>query len=123
MTICKPQDWNLGIGIGIGIGTDIINVIISTSIRSMAYGKLSGAVTHDKGTTPTMSRDHETNKKRYISTFTWPMDHKLSRVVTWDDGTPPTKSHNTSITWSRDKQKNVLSPLSRSLCTPNLAGW
>ena len=33
--ICKPRHWNLGNGIGIGIGTDITNVIISSSIRSM----------------------------------------------------------------------------------------
>ena len=31
--ICKPRHWNLGVGIG--IGTDIINAIISTSVRTM----------------------------------------------------------------------------------------
>ena len=40
--ICKPRHWNLGIGIG--IGTDITNVIISSSIRSMDP-KLSRMVT------------------------------------------------------------------------------
>ena len=32
--ICKPPQWNLGIGIGIGIGTDITNAIISNFIRT-----------------------------------------------------------------------------------------
>ena len=31
--ICKPRHLNLGVGIG--IGTDIINVIISSSVRPM----------------------------------------------------------------------------------------
>ena len=55
--IFKPHDWILGIGIGIGIeiGTDIMNVIISTSIRSMAL-KLSRVVTRDEDTTSSRSR-------------------------------------------------------------------
>ena len=32
------------------------------------------------GTRPTKSRGHVANKKRYISTFPGPMDHKLSRM-------------------------------------------
>ena len=38
-------------------------------------------------------RGHVTNKKRYISTFTRPMDPKLIRVVTYDERTSPAKSH------------------------------
>ena len=53
--IFKPHDWILGIGIGIEIGTDIMNVIISTSIRSMAL-KLSRVVTRDEDTTSSRSR-------------------------------------------------------------------
>ena len=40
-------------------------------------------------------RDHVTNEKRFISTFTRPMDPKRSRVVTYDNGTSPTKSRDT----------------------------
>ena len=65
---------------------------------------------------------HVTNKKRYISTFTRPMDPKLSRVVTQDEGTSPTKSRDTSTTWSRDKSK-ALSLISQGLWTQNLANW
>ena len=39
---------------------------------------------------------HVTNKKRYISTLTRPMDHKLSRVVTWDEGPSSLKSRGKS---------------------------
>ena len=82
LVICKPRHWNLGIGIGIGIGigTDTTNAIISSSISG-----------------------HVTNQKRYISTFTRPMDPTLNKVVTQVEGTPPTKLHDTSILWSRDK--------------------
>ena len=38
-------------------------------------------------------RGHVTNKKRYISTFTRPMDPKLIRVVTYNERTSPAKSH------------------------------
>ena len=51
------------------------------------------------------------------------MDPKFSRLVTYDEGTSPTKSCGTSIAWSRDKSKNVVSPLSQGLWSPNLAGW
>ena len=57
MAICKSRHWNLGIGIG--IGTDTTNAIISSSISG-----------------------HVTNQKRYISTFTRPMDPTLNKVVT-----------------------------------------
>ena len=50
-------------------------------------------------------RGHVTNKKRYISTLTRPMDPKTSRVVTQDEGTSSTNSHDTSTTWSRVKSK------------------
>ena len=50
---------------------------------------------------------HVTNNKRYISTFTSPLDSKLSRVVTWYDGIWPTKSRDTSATWSRGKLKTL----------------
>ena len=49
--------------------------------------KLSRVVTKDERTPPTKPCDtlicaHQTNKKRYISTFARPMEPKLSRVVT-----------------------------------------
>ena len=34
VSICKPRQWNLGIGIGIAIGTDITNAVICNSIRN-----------------------------------------------------------------------------------------
>ena len=58
-----------------------------------------------------------------ISSSIGPIDPKLSRVVTQDERTPPTKSRDSSISWSREKIKNVISPLSQGLWTPNLAGW
>ena len=90
MAICKPRHWNLstgiGIGNGIGIGTDITNAIISSSIRPMAP-RLSRAVLRMRRPHP---ESHVTlrycgqavNEKRYIFTFTRPMNPKLSRVVT-----------------------------------------
>ena len=48
-------------------------------------------------------RGHVTNQRRYIPTFSKPMDPKLSMVMTWDEWTPPTKLCNRSIKWSRDK--------------------
>ena len=67
-------------------------------------------MTQDERTSPTnhvthQRRSHVRNQKRYISTFTRPMDLKLSQLVTQDEGTPTTKSRDTSISWSRDKQK------------------
>ena len=50
-------------------------------------------------------RGYVTNQKRYVSTFTRPMDPKLSRVITYDMETPPAKSRDTSITWSSEKSK------------------
>ena len=55
-------------------------------------------------------RGHVTNQKRYISTFTRPMDPKLNQLVTQDEGTPTTKSCDTSTWWSRDKQKTLYFP-------------
>ena len=52
-------------------------------------------------------RGHVTNKKRYNSTFTKPMDPKLSRVVAQDEGAQPTKPRDTLTTWSRDKSKTL----------------
>ena len=95
--ICKPRHCKLGTGIG--LGSDVMNAIISTSIR-LKPPKLSRVATQDEGTTTTKSRGHMTNKKRYISTFTRPMNLKLSQVVTQDKGTTPPKSRDTSITWS-----------------------
>ena len=54
-----------------------------------------------------------TNKKRYISTVTWPMDPKLSSVVMQDEGTSPTKLRDTSTSRSRDKQKRYISTFTR----------
>ena len=68
-------------------------------------------------------RGHVTNKKSYIYTFTRPMYPNLSKVVTQDERTLPTKSGDSSISWSRGKMKNVISPLSQGLCTPDLGGW
>ena len=52
-------------------------------------------------------RGHVANKKRYITTFTRPIDPKLSRVVSWDERNPPTKSGDTLILWSCDKEKTL----------------
>ena len=64
------------------------------------------------------SRGHVANQKRFISTFTRPMDPK---GLGWVDPT-----HN--VTWHFDfvvtwQIKNVIFPLSYMLRTPNLAGW
>ena len=59
-------------------------------------------------------RGHVKNQKQYISTFTGPMYPKLSRVVTQDAGTPTTKSRNTSILWSRGKQKALYFPFHKA---------
>ena len=64
-----------------------------------------------------------TKKKRFISIFTRPMAPKRSRMVTGDEEITPTKSRDTSITWSRENQKKVISPLSQGLWTPNVKGW
>ena len=84
--ICKPWHWNLGIGIGIGIGTDTTNAIISSDI-SLRTPNLAGWWFRMRGPHPPSHvtlryRGHVTNKKRYISTSTRPMDSKLSKVVT-----------------------------------------
>ena len=50
---------------------------------------------------------HLTNEKRYVFTFTRPMDPKLSRVVTYDEETLPTKSRDISTAWSCDKSKTL----------------
>ena len=39
---------------------------------------------------------HVTNKRRYISTFTRPMNPKLGRVVTYAEGTQPARSRDTA---------------------------
>ena len=72
----------VNLGIGIGTGTDIINASISSSIMSMDR-KSDDSWWRDHTTKP---RDHVTNKKRYISTFTRPMAPKLSQVVTYGSG-------------------------------------
>ena len=58
---------------------------------------------------------HVTNKKRYISTFTRPIDPKISRLVTSDEGTLPTKSRDPLTTWSRDKSKTYISTFARPM--------
>ena len=58
-------------------------------------------------------RDHVTNKKRYISTFTRPMEPK---------GTPPTKSRDTSITWLGDKSKTFYLHIHKAHGPQNLVG-
>ena len=62
------------------------------------------------------------NKKRYISTFTRPMDPKLSSVVTQDEGTPLTKSRNTSISLTRDKLKTFYLHFHKAHAPQNQAG-
>ena len=63
------------------IGTVIIKAIIFFFIKPVAP-TLNRMVTQDQDTSPTKSRDHVTNKKRYISIFIRTMDPKLRRVVT-----------------------------------------
>ena len=62
------------------------------------------------------------NKKRYISTFTEPVDPKLSSEVTYDEGTPPKKSRDTSITSSRDKSKTFYLHIHKAHGPKNLVG-
>ena len=89
--------------------------------------KLSMVVTKSEATPPTIDvkpqyRGHVTNKKRYISTFTKPMDPKLSRIVTYDEGTSLTKSRDTWITWSRVKSKTFYLHIHKDLGPQNLVG-
>ena len=119
MVICKPRHWNLGIGIGIGtgIGTDITNAIISSSISLwtpiLPVWWLWMRGPHPQSHVTLRYHGHVTSKTRYISTFTRPVDAKLSRVVTLYDGISSTKSHDTSVTWSRNKSKMIYSTLTR----------
>ena len=64
---------------------------------------------------------HVTTQRLYTSYFTRPGDPKLSRVVTQDEETLPTKSRYTSIKWSRDQIKNILSSLLQGTRSANLA--
>ena len=64
-------------------------------------------------------RGHVTNKKRYNSTFTRPMDPKLSRVVTQDERIPPTKSRDILITW---QIKSIIFLLSKAYGPQTLQG-
>ena len=61
-------------------------------------------------------------QKRYISTFTRPVETKLSRVITQDKGTPSTKSRDTSFMWSRDKSKSFCLHIHKVHSPQNLVG-
>ena len=73
------------VNLAIGIGIDITSDIISSSIRPMdpfaAWG-LGMEETHPQSHVTHQPSGHVMNQRRYISTFTSPMDPKLSRVVT-----------------------------------------
>ena len=61
------------------------------------------------------SSGHVTNQRRYIQTFTSPMDPKLSRVVTQNEGTPST-SHVTHQPRSHvTNQRRYISTFSRQM--------
>ena len=79
-------------------------------------------VSHLQSHVTRQPRGHETNQKRYISTFIRPTGPERCRVVAQDEEISSTKSHHTSTTWSRDKSKKFISLLSQGLWTPNLAG-
>ena len=64
---------------------------------------------------------HATNKKRYISTFTRPLDHKLSNVADQDEKTLSTKLLDTLITWSCDKSKILYLHIRKGHAPINLA--
>ena len=82
MAIYNPRHWNLGIGIeiGIGIGTDTTHAFISSSIMAMRGPHPQSHLTH-------RPRGQVANQKRYISTFTRPMEPKLGWLMTYDVGT------------------------------------
>ena len=65
-------------------------------------------------------RGHVTNKKRYISNFTRPMDPKLSRVVTYDEKTSPAKSHRSHRSGGHVSSQNISSPHSQGPRSPKL---
>ena len=67
-------------------------------------------------------RGHVTNKKRYIFTFTRPMDPKLNWVVTYGETTSFTKSRDTSIMWSRVKSKTWYLHIHKTHSPKNLVG-
>ena len=50
---------------------------------------------HPQGHVTLRHCGYVTNQKRYISTFTRPIEPKLSRMVTYDKGTLPAKSRDT----------------------------
>ena len=85
--IFKPWHWNLGIGIGIGIRigirTDTTNVISSIRLWTpkLAGWEFSMWGPHPKSHETLRYFGHVANKKRYISTFTRPMDPKLSKML------------------------------------------
>ena len=122
--ICKPRYWNISIGIWIriGIGTDTTN---SSSIRTMDtkpsswWFRMRGP--HPQSHVTLQYRGHVTNKKRYISPFTRPIDPKLNRVVTLDEGTSPIKSRDTAM-WSRDRSKTLYLYFHKAY-GPKLANW
>ena len=67
-------------------------------------------------------RGHVTNRKRYISSFTRPMDRKLNRAVTSNEGTSLTKSRDISMTWSRDKSKTLYLHIHKTHSPQDLVG-
>ena len=76
-------------------------------------------------------QSHVINKKRYIPTFTRPIDPKLTpklgRVLNQDEGAPPKNSRDTSIVWSPEKPKmsyvlnhKAVEMQKKSLCLPRI---
>ena len=55
---------------------------------------------------------------KYISNTTVPMATKLGRVVTCNEELPLIKSHDPSITWSRE-----VMPFTLDQCAPNMVKW
>ena len=60
-------------------------------------------------------RGHMTNKKRYNSTFTRPLDPKRCNVVTQDERAARTRSRDTATTWSRDNKMRYIFTSTRSM--------
>ena len=90
---------------------------------NLAWWLLRGRQPHPQIHVTLQYQGHVTSKKRYISTFTRPMDPKLSRVVTQDEETSPTMSRDNSITWPRVKSKTFYLHIHKAPGPQNLIGY
>ena len=128
LVICKHRHWNSALELELELELELI---LQTPLFPVPLGlwtpNLAGwwfrmRGPHPYGHVTHRPRDHVTNQKRYISTFTKPMGPQLSRLVTLDEGLHPQSyvTFDHVVTW---QIKNVISPLSQGLWTPHLAEW